>query len=50
MSRDKEKLGRGEVHCPGTYDTESMCLVRCNFSEKIKDEFERPKWRTYEGI
>ena len=47
VSKDKEKLGRGEVYCPGTYDTESMCLIRCNFSKKLS-EFERPKWRTYE--
>ena len=47
VSKDKEKLGRSEVHCPGTYDAESMCLVRCNFSKKL-NEFERPKWRTYE--
>ncbi len=47
VSKDKEKLGRGEVYCPGTYDTESICLIRCNFSKKLS-EFERPKWRTYE--
>jgi len=47
VSKNKEKLGRGEVHCPGTYDPEAMYLIRCNFSKKLS-EFERPKWRTYE--
>ena len=46
ISKDKEKLGRGEVFCPGYWSPESAGMVRCNFSKKLI-EFERPKWRTF---